>query len=90
MLKNEDIDFTISGSKFLLRKRIFKILEIDIDDSYKEVTLLDIEVGIPCIVDLTYSQAEYIKETKLMNQQYIIASYISIIGDSGLSGEWQL
>lgn len=88
--RNEGIDLSISDQKYLLNKRVYQILEIDIEGDFKEMTLLDLEVSIPVIVDLTYSQADYISNIKLKENQFIIASCISIISTFGLSAEWQL
>jgi len=91
MAKNADTDLIIANKRYLLRKRVYQIMEIDIDGSnFKEMTLFDMEAGFIVIVDLTYSQADYILGIDLKENQCIIASCISIITANGLSEEWQL
>lgn len=91
MARNENIDLTISDKNYIYMKKVFKIVDIDVEGTtYKEMTFLDIEIDFCLIVDLTYSQADYVTEIGLRKDQYIIASCISIITANGLTETWHL
>lgn len=91
MSKNEETNLIISDKKYILRKRVFKILEVDINgNDFKELTLLDMEVGMPFVVDLTYAQADYVYDIHLNEGGVIIASCISVVTVNGLTEAWHL
>lgn len=82
------IDTSISAKVFT---NFYSILEIDINsDLFKEMTLLDLNSGIPFVVDLTLPQVDEIKRLKLEEQNVIVASVLSKVSSTGQTEQWIL
>lgn len=88
----EGIDLQIDPSiNKVVFTSLYNILEIDIDgNSFKEMTLYDIEKGLVAIVDLTLPQVDKIRQFKLKEGNIILATLISSVSEIGITEEWQL
>ena len=89
----KEIDLQIApGINNLIFTSRYYILEIDIDtEAFKEMTLLDVEgCNPPIVVDLTLPQAEMIKEQRLEEGNFIVASIISHVTTVGQTEEYHL
>lgn len=92
MLNEQNIDLQIDTSiSAKVFTNFYSILEIDINsDLFKEMTLLDLNSGIPFVVDLTLPQVDEIKRLKLEEQNVIVASVLSKVSSTGQTEQWIL
>lgn len=92
LLNEQNIDLQIETSiSAKVFTNIYSILEIDINsDLFKEMTLLDLNSGIPFVVDLTLPQVDEIRRLKLEEQNVIVASVLSKVSTTGQTEQWIL
>lgn len=90
--KQEKIDMQIrAGVEKLMFTSYYYIGEIDINtEHFKEMTVFDLNCGLPAVIDLTLPQAERIKNLKIQEGNIILASFIATVAETGLTEEWQL
>ena len=89
----KEIDLQIApGINNLIFTSRYYILKIDIDtEVFKEMTLWDVEgCNLPVVEDLTLPQAEMIKEQRLEEGNFIVASIISHVTTVGQTEEYHL
>lgn len=90
--KQERIDLQIrAGVEKLVATSYYYIGEIDVKTEHiKEMTVFDLNCGLPAIIDLTLPQADRLKNLKLQEGNIILASFIATVAETGLTEEWQL
>ena len=90
--KEHGIDLQIDPEiKQLAFTSRYYVEELDIDtNSFKEMTLIDMDRRMPLIVDLTLCQAKRLKEISLKEGSIIIATVISSVSTVGQTEEWLL
>ncbi|MGG3889609.1 hypothetical protein [Metabacillus fastidiosus] len=88
--KSIDLQLEVTNKPRVITS-IFSIYDIDIqEEEFKELTLIDIENGLPVTVDLTIPKVKEIKKLKLEKNNGIIATLISTISSIGQTEEWML
>lgn len=90
--KTEKIDMQIRvGVEKLVFTSYYYIGEIDVKTKhFKEMTVFDLNCGLPAIIDLTLPQAERLENLKIQEGNIILASFIATVAETGLTEEWQL
>lgn len=92
MNKINNCDITIHNQKIIAKTIVAKILEIDIDSSiFKEITVMDLSTPwCPFVIDLTYAQADDIKNKKIQEDQLVLITIISKVSNNGITETWHL
>ena len=85
-------DITINSHQIIAKTIVAKILEIDIDSSiFKEITVMDLSTPwCPFVIDLTYAQADEIKNKKIQENQLVLITIISKVSSNGITETWHL
>jgi hypothetical protein len=89
-LFNFDIVFN-PEKKDISTDSIYEILEIDLDyRPFGEITLIDLMMQVPVVVDLKKENKEYIKSLNLSVGDKVRARILSTINQLGLSATWEI
>ncbi len=75
-------------TKTQVRTSIFTIKEID--ESFDEISLEDLNNGYIVIVEYPEGERKYYKDKGLKENETVIATLVSIIDQNGLTAEWKL
>ena len=92
MSKIMDYEIPTINNKIIAKTIVAKIDDIDIDGSYKEITVTDLSspLMLHVIIDLTYAQAEDIRYKSLEVNQILLITITSKVSTMGLTETWQL
>lgn len=84
-----DISLNNGGTPFY-KTSIYEVLDIDIDDIQPEMTLSDLAMGMPVIVDLNEHDIESIQDEGIIERDIIAATLVSVPNKLETTGEWHL
>ncbi|HKZ42203.1 MAG TPA: DUF4145 domain-containing protein [Candidatus Hodarchaeales archaeon] len=79
-----------NGGRPVYKTSIYSVEEIDAEGEPLEITLKDLAVGLPVIVDLSEGELRKIQEKEIKEGDVIAASLMSIPNGLALTGAWRL
>lgn len=84
------VDLSINlGAEKVLRFSVYQVDEIDLRMEPPEITLIDVAVGLPFIVDLVESDIDHIQKVGIREGGRIVAAVSSETNGLGMTAAWR-